>query len=418
MARKGRRDRGLFEYPKRSGIWWIRYYDGDHHEHSEKGGNKSEARALLERRKSEVALGTWQPSAKANRGKWLELREHAREARPTLGVFALRWLEERAPHLTPAVVDDYSSLLKIHLLSHSLAQRPLDSIDDGHVMRLVNHVRAQAGYRGKPLSNRRVNMVIARLRTIFATAHRRKLISDNPMQYVENLREPKSEVDPFDLEEARRIVTAAQGWERAFLSVLLFTGLRPNEALALPWEAIDWKHNLIRVRRTLNRRYGFGLPKTPGSEREVEIISQVRMELEQQRSRSQLKSELVFPSEAGTPIDLVNFRQRNWPRILQRARVRPRVLYQCRHTFARLAIEAGDTPQHVAAMLGHTTVEMVFRVYGRWLERPESVALARLDAALREPGPGAVGPGLVGKSSPKRENLVHRRIELTARPAR
>jgi hypothetical protein len=131
MARKGRRDRGLFEHPKHSGYWWILCYESDQYEHSEKGGNKREAQALLERRKTEVALGTWQPSTKANRGKWVQLRERAREGRPTLGAFSLRWLEERAPHLTPAVVDDYSSLLRIHLLGHPLAQKPLNGIDDG-----------------------------------------------------------------------------------------------------------------------------------------------------------------------------------------------------------------------------------------------------------------------------------------------
>ena len=92
--------------------------------------------------------------------------------------------------------------------------------------------------------------------------------------------------------------------------------------------------------------------------------------------------ELVFPSGAGTPGDLDKFRARNWPRLLSRAKVRPRVLYQCRHTFARMLLEQGDTPQHVAAMLGHTTVKMVFQVYGRWMSRPESTALARLDAAI------------------------------------
>ena len=80
----------------------------------------------------------------------------------------------------------------------------------------------------------------------------------------------------------------------------------------------------------------------------------VRAALQNQRARSELRGELVFPSVAGTPVDLNNFRARNWPRILRRAKVKPRPLYQCRHTYARLLLEQGDTPQHVAAQLGHT----------------------------------------------------------------
>jgi integrase len=60
-------------------------------------------------------------------------------------------------------------------------------------------------------------------------------------------------------------------------------------------------------------------------------------------------------------------------------KVRTRTVYQCRHTFARLEIEHGDTPQRVAAQLGHTSVEMVFRAYSKWMTRP----VGRLEALER-----------------------------------
>ena len=109
----------------------------------------------------------------------------------------------------------------------------------------------------------------------------------------------------------------------------------------------------------------------------------MRAALMEQRARSQLKGELVFPSAAGTPLNLLNLRRRNWPRILRGAKVTPRVLYQRRHTFVRLALEHGDHPQDIAAMLGHVSTETVFKRYGRWMRRPESSALKRLDAAMR-----------------------------------
>jgi integrase len=77
---------------------------------------------------------------------------------------------------------------------------------------------------------------------------------------------------------------------------------------------------------------------------------------------------------------------RNWPRILQGATVRARTVYQPRHTFARLAIEHGDTPQHVAAQLGHTIVEMVFHVYSKWMTRPAS-KLEALERGVTHPSP-------------------------------
>jgi integrase len=394
MARRGNQNRGLFERPKGSDIWWIRYAGPDHREHMERGGTRTEARALFSRRKTEIADGTWQApyghGTHAANGE----RRLASNTSVTLGEFANKWLEERTPWLTPRVVHDYRLMLKRMLLSHSLARTPLSEIDDGDVARLIKHLCGQKARDGRPLGPRSVNMLIARLRTIFATACDRGLIEANPMRRVKNLRECKPEVDPFDLSESLKLLDAAEDWERAFLVCLLFAGLRPNEALALGWDHIDFEHGLIRVRRNLWPGRGLGLPKTPGSERDVEMSAAVRTALNEQRARSRLKGELVFPSREATPLDLDNFRARNWPRLLRRAGVRARVLYQCRHTFARLLLEQGDTPLHVAAMLGHTTVKMVFQVYGRWMSRPESTALARLDAEITAKAGHGSGHGL------------------------
>jgi len=42
------------------------------------------------------------------------------------------------------------------------------------------------------------------------------LISGNPVLRVAHLREPKSEVDRFGLNDALRLVDAGEGWERSF----------------------------------------------------------------------------------------------------------------------------------------------------------------------------------------------------------
>jgi len=127
---------------------------------------------------------------------------------------------------------DYKLLLRSHVLGHDLAKKPIAEVNDGDISLLVKDLTEHKTRRGKLLSHRRINMVVARLRTIFATAHRRKLIADDPMPHVANLRESRPDVDPFDLAEAMRMIDAARGWERTVLSALIFTGMRPNEALA------------------------------------------------------------------------------------------------------------------------------------------------------------------------------------------
>ncbi len=356
MARKGNQDRGLFERPKDSGIWWINYVGPDRREHVERGGTKTDARALLARRKTEIADATWQAPYGHGSHPVKGWQQHRLPGSPAVAEFARQWLDERAPWLTPRVAHDYRLMLTRMLFSHPLARKSIAEVNDGDIARFIKDLAERPGRSGKTLGARSVNMLIARLRTIFATACARDLIAADPMRRIANLREAKPEVDPFDLAEALRLIDAAKDWERALLAVLLLGGVRPNEALAFSWNDIDFEHGLLRIRRNLVPGRGLGLPKTKGSEREVEMSELVRRELAEQRGRSQLRGELVFPSESGTPRDLDNFRSRNWPRILRRARVRPRVLYQCRHTFARLLLEQGDHPparrRHAGARLG------------------------------------------------------------------
>src|SRR4029077_1660435 len=86
---------------------------------------------------------------------------------------------------------------------------------------------------GQAVGPRRINMIVARLRTMFAIAKRRKLVPEDPMLLVQNLRERKATVDPCELEEAERLINTATGQDRGIVTVLIFCGLRPNEALAL-----------------------------------------------------------------------------------------------------------------------------------------------------------------------------------------
>src|SRR5215469_1589284 len=141
---------------------------------------------------------------------------------------------------------------------------------------------------------------------------RRKLISEDPMVFVKNLREPKGDVDPFTLEEAERLIKTATGQDRALITVPVLCGLRPNEALALHWKDVDFDREQLRIRRSIHRFAGIGLPKTTSSEREVDMLAPVVEELREQRARTQLCGDLVFLNENEAPLDLTNFRERNW----------------------------------------------------------------------------------------------------------
>ena len=105
--------------------------------------------------------------------------------------------------------------------------------------------------------------------------------------------------------------------------------------------------------------------KTAGSYREIDMLPTVYEALEE---HGRLESPWMFPNADGGRLNLDNFRHRIWYPTLARAGLRPRDLYQCRHTFASLMLQAGEAPAWVAHMMGHTTTKMLYERYHRFIQ--------------------------------------------------
>lgn len=91
--------------------------------------------------------------------------------------------------------------------------------------------------------------------------------------------------------------------------------------------------------------------------------------------------EFVFCNQAGNPHCHRNVTKRVWYPILRHLGLRKRRPYQSRHTTATLWLASGENAEWVAKQLGHTTTEMLFRRYSRFipnLTRSDGSAFQRL----------------------------------------
>jgi integrase len=350
--------------------------------------NRRTAQKLNDLIKAEIKTGNFSYARRFPNCKCVKcLNTEAGRSELTLRSYSESWLTEVAATVRAETLKDYSYQLRSHVFSHELADKPIRSIDDGDIKRFIADLKAKRLAAGYDEGNtRRLNMVLARLRTIFATAARRRgtdgrtIVDVDPMRFVSNLRQMKPEIDPLTLDEVKRLLAAATGQFKNLLAVLIFTGMRPGESLGLRWEDIDRDRGLIRIRRTLGKNGVAHLPKTTRSERDVEMGDTARSALADQRLTTGLTDSWVFASDdSGAPLNLTNLRWREWSRTLIKARIRERPLYQCRHTYATLLLEPGAQPQYVASQLGHTTIEMLFRTNCRWLRPPTSKAIEELD---------------------------------------
>ena len=187
----------------------------------------------------------------------------------------------------------------------------------------------------------------------------------SPFQYIKRLRKERTDVNPFCLEEVQKIITNIREDYRCYVIMRFFTGLRSSEINALKWAHIDFDRRMIYVREALVKGELTNL-KTSQSARDVLMVDPVYEALKARRSPTDSNT-LVFMNNAGKPVDTVNFAKRVWKPLLAGLEIPYRKPYNTRHTAAALWLASGEAPEFVALQLGHTSTEMLFRVYSRYI---------------------------------------------------
>lgn len=170
------------------------------------------------------------------------------------------------------------------------------------------------------------------LNLLFGFALRHDAIARNPVEGTSPLRKPKGSPEALTLDQIQRIRQAAAVWRtgpgvkgpkpdgivRDALEVLLGTGLRPGEALALrPVDIEDRRQGMVaHVSGTVVYRQGSGTlrqahPKTDASVRTIPVpdfaAGVIRRRL---KEMNPTQSEwTIFHNRTGGPISLHNFRR-------------------------------------------------------------------------------------------------------------
>jgi integrase len=146
-------------------------------------------------------------------------------------------------------------------------------------------------------------------------------------------------------------------------------------------ESEDDKNRFILVQRHYYMGY-FGTSKTHECRR-VDMSKQLRAVLMARKEdvllrafqlgKTSVADELVFPSDAGTPISPDNIGPRYMEPALEKAGLRKFRFHDLRHTFGSLLIQAGVSPAYVQKQMGHESIQVTIDVYG-YLIPGENVA--------------------------------------------
>lgn len=287
--------------------------------------------------------------------------------------FARQWQRERALEWRESYQQGVESILTIHLIP-AFGDLPLDCVDRAAIMdfrRRLAEPTERKGRRRAVLSPATINRIVGILRMILAEASLRFGI-DNPCLEIKRLKLQRTEIEPFTLEEMRRILSAVRADYRPYLTFRFLTGLRSAEANGLKWKYVDFERSEVLIRETCIRgRTEY--TKTDGSQRELQVSGPALEALLAMRPEGydqdpkRFAEQYVFATRSGNAIDNTNFVYRVWKPLLEAVGLPYRRPYQMRHTCATLWLAAGESPEWIARQLGHTTTEMLFRTYSRYV---------------------------------------------------
>ena len=309
-------------------------------------------------------------------------------AKLTLGDFLDRWLRDAAgPRLRAFTLEQYTDLLADHVRP-ALGARSLAKLSPLDVQAVYAAMQA-AG-----LSPRSVRYVHAVLNSALSQAVAWRLLPLNPCESVTLPRMIRKEMLVLSPEQARALLTAAEGTREASLwHFAIATGMRPSEILGLRWS--DVKDNTVSVTRTLARRgktWRFEDVKRPKSRRTVELDADTLEVLKVHKAAQAAErlalgqhwqdNGLVFPAEDGGPA-----RERTlvgrFKRALKRADLPDLRLYDLRHTAATLMLQAGIPAKVASERLGHSTVALTLDTYSHVSPGMQREAASAVAALLR-----------------------------------
>ncbi|HWF56022.1 MAG TPA: tyrosine-type recombinase/integrase [Solirubrobacteraceae bacterium] len=368
-AKHGRSD-GVYSYPTRDGIRWrfvARRSDGSQ---TSKRGFASERAARDARRRlvEQVERG--------------EIR-HTKE---TFGGYWERWLARRRPYLEAGTWTGYEIHGRKRLVP-AFGPRPLGELSIEDVRAFVADL-AESVEAGE-LAAKTVNNALVTLVVCLNDAVEDGLIVANPALRVQRLPPAHIEREYLRLNEIPHYLDACTEIYRPLAELLIGSGLRISEALALrvgDLELEDTRGAIVVYRSSKGDAVG----STKSDRfRSVEIGPGLSAVLRDQLARraelasGDLNSAVLFAmpvrtvkrsngrwESAGTgrPFDRTTV-SRDWHKhTLQDAALRDMPLHALRHTAAAAWLAAGNSLMYVQRQLGHADISTTERYYGH-LER-------------------------------------------------
>lgn len=299
----------------------------------------------------------------------------------------------KKPTVSDVTFEWYLNVAKSYIIP-AMGAVHVDDLKPYDIQTFINQMHTKKG-----LAARTIKGVRDILNQTYVHAIEMKLATVNP---VSGTKLPKQSRVKAEAKENEKVIPVKARGEilkaaekdlrmKTALTVLMFTGMRVGEWLALTWGQVDFDNSIINIDRAITkvceydedgdrtaRKTVVGATKTQCSVRKIKVSPVVIDVLKAWRRalpehmRSSVKGDLlsdesvVFPNDMGKMRTYNGFRT-TYRRFMTENNLGNYSLHSYRHTFATMLLESGVNPKVVQKLLGHRDIETTLGTYSHVL---------------------------------------------------
>lgn len=303
--------------------------------------------------------------------------------------------------LKPVTAYNYEKHINYHFMDY-FGNKKLKDITTATITHFFATHKSMVRGEMKTLSPANAKRIYCILQSLFKFAVMQGCIKETPCKNVILPKKDPLEEDKqmhLTAEELPEFLSMFQNYSafNTIILVLLFTGMRSGECLALQWEDIDFKNKKIYIRHSLSDVGGTHFLTTPKTsirhlymdDNLVALLKKHRAEqrkLQMSLGSSFLHPEMVFTSATG------NYKDRSClntqlKRFLKGTKFEYLTLHKLRHTNATLLLNNGINLKIVSEHLGHSDIQITAKTYTAVLDSSRMKTAELMEHILTEQTP-------------------------------